>query len=177
MVGPAHHLGNFRVVGPVDSHGVQRVAGTLRGALGFIPKDTGQEITQSIAAGPYTIKSTSWKQVLKDNCVVPDGPLYKQFADFAVYHALDVDSTELYPRFDFPALVGLSYNPDPPSPAWKLAGVAFELQQFKPEWAFPHREQQMEQLEHVVLVAWRKRVVPLVDLLEQIYKLKFKYPV
>lgn len=165
IVDKSHQLGDweFRDVNRRDLG----VRGTMTGAFGFLPSDTGRchLVTIKLPTINYTIRTYSWTQ---DD----DGePLWKRIMDRAWFDELKYRPSLKYPQLNFPANVGLCYDPDPPNPGLHESGLQAELNYWKSDSAFfPHIAQQKALMEHVIR-KWYARVTTLIAHIDDLRRL------
>lgn len=161
----AHHLGNFKYRGSNTG-----IMGTVDGALGLIPTDTGRAYLADWEWGPGTIRTYSWKQL--DDGVDLARRLF-QTGGYA--EDIGPDRNIVYPQLAFPSFVGMHYDPDPPRPSLHHAGFLLELDYWEDNSIFDPSRAERRALLETTITRWRTRTKPLVDVLKSIEQFEWKF--
>nr|AKH40304.1 orf2 [Craigies Hill virus]AWY11117.1 orf2 [Craigies Hill virus]AWY11136.1 orf2 [Craigies Hill virus]AWY11156.1 orf2 [Craigies Hill virus]AWY11159.1 orf2 [Craigies Hill virus] len=163
-----HHIGNFTAANRVSKKWEHGITGTVEGFLGFLPIDTGLATKWSFDVvqdnKTVRIKTYTWNQRVDTN---DQKQLWGEFINACWSDELAYMHRHTYPQFDFPAIVGYHYDPDPPEPSWHTSGLVIELLTFRTDSIFTPSYGRQNKMLMTILNNYVRRVMPFVRELQQ----------
>nr|AMO03240.1 putative polymerase [Craigmillar Park virus] len=161
MLRDSHHLGSFTAIDKITGKWRYGITGTVSGLLGIIPQDTGKSVRQSFRVRQGTdeaiIKTTSWNQSVDTN---DHHQLWGNLFHITEADYLPYMPGATYPQLHLMALVGYSYDPDPPEPDWHSAGLFLELKTYRSPSILSPSNKFMNDSYEVVMKSYVRRVEP-----------------
>nr|AWY11093.1 orf2 [Craigies Hill virus] len=162
------HIGNFTAANRTTKKWEHGITGTVEGFLGFLPIDTGlaTKINFDVEQDHRTIriKTYTWQQSVSTN---DRKLLWGEFMNVCWTDELAYLRRHSYPQFDFPAIVGYHYDPDPPEPDWHHSGLGLELLYFRTDSVFTPSYGRQNKMYSTILKNYVRRVMPFVKDLQQ----------